>query len=95
MKALSPQDVILNPVITEKTLRLAERTNSYTFRIRPSANKVQVRGAIEQLFDVAVLGVRTQNYMGKSRRVGRYVGSTQSWKKAVVKVKEGDTIEFY
>ncbi|MDJ0520921.1 MAG: 50S ribosomal protein L23 [Planctomycetota bacterium] len=95
MRSLSPQDIVLNPVITEKTLRLAERTNSYTFKVRTGANKVQVRDAIERLFGVTVLGVRTQNYVGKFRRVGRYVGSTPNWKKAVVKVKEGDTIEFY
>ena len=95
MKALSPQDVVLNPVITEKTLRLAERHNTYTFRVRATANKVQVRDAIERLFGVTVEGVRTQNYIGKFRRVGRYTGATPNWKKAVVKVKEGDTIEFY
>ena len=95
MKALSPQDIVLNPVITEKTLRMAERTNAYTFRVRPNANKVQVRDAIERLFNVTVVSVRTQNYIGKFRRVGRYVGTTPNWKKAVVKVKEGDTIEFY
>ena len=95
MKTMSPQDVVLNPVITEKTLRLAERHNSYTFKVRATANKIQVRDAIERIFNVKVEGVRTQNYMGKVRRVGRYVGTTQNWKKAVVKVKEGDTIEFY
>jgi len=95
MKIMSPQDVILNPVITEKTLRLAERNNSYTFKVRATANKVQVRDAIERLFNVKVEDVRTLNYIGKLRRVGRYVGATQNWKKAVIRVKEGDTIEFY
>ena len=95
MRTLSPQDIVLNPVITEKTLRMAERHNSYTFKVRSSANKVQVRDAIERLFSVNVVGVRTQTYIGKFRRVGRYVGNTPNWKKAVVKVKEGDTIEFY
>ena len=95
MRTLSAQDIVLNPVITEKTLRMAERHNSYTFKVRTSANKVQVRDAIERLFGVAVVGVRTQNYIGKFRRVGRYTGATPNWKKAVVKVKEGDTIEFY
>ncbi len=95
MRTLSPQDIVLNPVITEKTLRLAERHNTYTFKVRPTANKVQVRDAIERLFGVAVVEVRTQNYIGKARRVGRYTGSTPNWKKACVKVKEGDTIEFY
>ena len=95
MKAMTPQEVVIRPLITEKTLRIAERENAYTFQIRPTANKVQVRDAIERLFDVSVVGVRTQTFIGKMRRVGRYVGATQNWKKAVVKVKEGHTIEFY
>jgi len=95
MAALTPQEVLIRPLITEKTLRLAERENAYTFQIRPSANKVQVRDAIERIFKVGVMEVRTQNYMGKFRRVGRYTGATPNWKKAVVKVKEGDSIEFY
>lgn len=95
MHIRSPQDVVIRPLITEKTLRLAERDNSYTFQVTRSANKVQVRDAIERIFGVAVLAVRTQNFMGKLRRVGRSVGSTSPWKKAVIKVKEGDTIEFY
>lgn len=95
MAALLPQEVVIRPLITEKTLRIAERTNAYTFQVRPTANKVQIRDAIERLFKVTVVGVRTQNVMGKFRRVGRYTGATSNWKKAVVKVKEGDSIEFY
>ena len=95
MAALTPQEVLIRPLITEKTLRMAERENAYTFQVRPDANKVQVRDAIERIFNVGVAEVRTQNYMGKFRRVGRYTGATSNWKKAVVKVKEGDTIEFY
>lgn len=95
MRAKAPQDVVIRPLITEKTLRLAERTNAYTFQVLRTANKVQVREAIEGIFDVKVEAVRTQNQVGKFRRVGRSVGATSSWKKAVVKVKEGDTIEFY
>ena len=95
MAALTPQQVVIRPLITEKTLRLAERENAYTFQVHVGANKVQVRDAIERIFNVAVTGVRTQNYMGKFRRVGRYTGATSNWKKAVVKVKEGDSIEFY
>jgi large subunit ribosomal protein L23 len=95
MRALTTQDVILRPLITEKTLRIAERENAYTFQVRLIANKVQIREAIERLFDVRVLDVRTQMFRGKTRRVLRTVGATPNWKKAVVKVKEGDTIEFY
>lgn len=95
MRAKSPEEIVLRPLITEKTLRIAERENSYTFQVLRTANKVQVRDAVERLFDVSVVGVRTQNIMGKFRRVGRSFGATSNWKKAVVKVKEGDTIEFY
>jgi large subunit ribosomal protein L23 len=95
MRAATPQELVIRPLITEKTLRLAERHNTYTFHVRRDANKVQVRDAIERLFSVRVVDVRTQNYAGKARRVGRYFGSTSPWKKAVIKVKEGDTIEFY
>jgi large subunit ribosomal protein L23 len=92
---MTPQDIVIRPLITEKTLRLAERENAYTFQVLKTANKVQVRDAIERIFDVRVEDVRTQNYRGKYRRVGRYFGATNPWKKAVIKVKEGDTIEFY
>ncbi len=74
MRTLSPQDIVLNPVITEKTLRMAERHNSYTFKVRSTANKVQVRDAIERLFGVAVVGVRTQNYICKFRCDGDHRG---------------------
>ena len=95
MRAKSPEEIVLRPVITEKTLRIAERENAYTFQVDRNANKVQVRDAIERLFSVSVTDVRTQNMMGKFRRMGRSFGATSNWKKAVVKVKEGDTIEFY
>ena len=95
MAALTPQEIVIRPLITEKTLRIAERTNAYTFQVRPTANKVQIRDAIERIFSVRVVAVRTQNCLGKFRRVGRYTGATSNWKKAVVKVKEGDSIEFY
>ena len=95
MRAKAPQEIVIRPLITEKTLRIAERDNSYTFQVLRTANKVQVRDAIETIFDVKVTDVRTQNMIGKFRRMGRSFGSTSNWKKAVVKVKEGDTIEFY
>mgnify|MGYP001604494421 CR=1 FL=1 len=95
MSELSYQDIVLKPVVTEKTLGDAERNNSYTFRVRENANKVQIREAIEHLFKVKVTDVRTQKYAGKQRRMGRSVGTTSSWKKAVVRVKDGDTIDFY
>ena len=95
MKEMSFQEVVLRPVVTEKTIREAERHNTYTFRVREAANKVQIRQAVENLFKVNVADVRTQRYPGKRRRMGRYVGSTSTWKKAIVRLKAGDTIDFY
>ena len=95
MSELTHQDIVLRPVITEKTLREANRNNTYTFKVRPTANKVQIRDAIERIFKVGVSDVRTQKYRGKRRRVGRSLGFTQAWKKAVICVKDGDSIDFY
>lgn len=95
MKALTYQAVVLRPIVTEKTLAQAERYNTYTFEVRENANKVQIRRAVEHLFKVDVTGVRTQRCLGKRRRMGRHVGDTGSWKKAVIRVREGDTIDFY
>ena len=95
MKELTWQEVVLRPVVTEKTIAQAERHNMYTFVVRESANKIQIRNAVEAIFKVGVTGVRTQRYMGKRRRVGRSLGSTPNWKKAIVSVKEGHTIDFY
>lgn len=95
MKELTFQEVVLRPIVTEKTIRQAERDNTYTFVVRENANKVQIRNAIQHLFSVGVEDVRTLRYIGKSRRMGRYFGTTGNWKKALIRVKEGDTIDFY
>jgi large subunit ribosomal protein L23 len=90
---VTPRDVILRPLVTEKTLRLSERRNAYTFEVAPRANKVQIRRAVEDLFDVKVLGVRTQVRPGKPRRHGLRLTTTPSRKHAVVTLKPGDSIE--
>ena len=95
MKSLAWQDVVLRPVVTEKTIAMAERANTYTFVVREGANKIQIREAVARIFKVEVDDVRTQRYLGKHRRVGRHVGTTGNWKKAIVRVKEGHTIAFY
>jgi large subunit ribosomal protein L23 len=94
VKQLAHRDVILRPLVTEKTLRRSERQNAYTFEVRTGANKIQIRDAVEHLFKVKVLDVRTQNLLGKQRRMGRSVGFTTSWKKAIVALEPGQTIEF-
>lgn len=95
MKELTFQEIVLRPIVTEKTIAQAERHNTYTFVVRETANKVQIRRAVEQLFQVGVDDVRTQRYLGKRRRMGKHLGTTGNWKKAIIRVKEGDTIDFY
>ena len=94
MKPKHLHDILLRPMVTEKTLARAERRNTYTFEVAQGANKVQIRHAVEKVFKVSVTGVRTQTVHGKVRRMGRSVGRTADWKKAIVRVKAGDSIEF-
>ena len=90
-----PRTVILEPVITEKTTRRREVKNEVTFKVAKDANKIQIRSAVEELFDVSVRTVRTMPVRGKTKRLGRFEGRRASWKKAIVTLKEGDTIEFF
>lgn len=97
-----PYDVIVKPVITEKSTRQIEEGNVYTFLVAPNANKHEIGYAVEKLWDVHVSHVRTVNYRGKARRslmgrmtANRKVGRRPSYKKAFVKLAEGDHIEFY
>jgi large subunit ribosomal protein L23 len=91
----APTDVIHGPLITEKGTLVNEEANQVVFRVRPWANKVEVRSAVERLFKVKVMKVRTVNYLGKLRRVGRNVGRRPSWKKAYVTLKQGERIDFF
>ena len=86
--------VIIRPVISEKTFALAE-AGKYTFRVHDDAHKTEVRQAIEQLFDVGVIEVRTAWVKPKPKRRGHTAGSTRRWKKAIVQVREGDTIPLF
>lgn len=90
-----PREIILRPVVSEKTYRLAE-SGQYTFEVAATANKIEVRHAIEDQFHVRVLAVNTLWVRGKKRRLGRLPeGRTRSWKKAVVKLAPGDTIQIF
>ena len=86
------RDIIKAPIITEKTSDLAS-SNVITFSVDVNANKTQIKQAVEKIFDVKVESVNTINVKPKKRRVGRYVGKTNSVKKAIVKLKEGSSIE--
>ena len=91
---MDPSQVIIRPVVSEKSYVLAE-AGKYTFRVADKAHKTQIRQAIEQLFEVKVLEVRTASVKSKPKRRGHTSGRTRSWKKAVVQVREGDTIPIF
>jgi large subunit ribosomal protein L23 len=90
-----PQDIIQAPLISEKGTALAESTNQVLFKVRPDANKIEVKRAVEALFKVKVVQVRMARYLGKMRRIGRNMGRRPMWKKAYVTLKEGDKIDFF
>ncbi len=92
---LEPYQIILRPLVTEKGLHKAERLNQYAFEVNPLATKEEIRRAVEDLFDVRVVKVRTQNRKGKPRRVRFRYGVTKAWKKAVVTLHEDDRINFF
>ena len=86
--------VIIRPVVSEKSYALAT-VGKYTFRVHQDAHKTQIKQAIEELFDVRVLDVRTSSVPSKPKRRGYTSGRTRAWKKAVIQVREGDTIPIF
>lgn len=86
------RDIIKAPIVTEKSSDLANN-NVITFSVDPRANKTQIKQAVEKIFDVKVDSVNTVNVKPKTKRVGRYAGKTNKVKKAIVKLKEGSSIE--
>jgi large subunit ribosomal protein L23 len=91
----SPHDVIIRPLVTEKAVNLAQEQNKYTFYVNRKANKIEIKHAVEELFNVKVLAVNTMNVSGKKKRVGRHVGMTPMRKKAVVTVRPDDKINIF
>jgi large subunit ribosomal protein L23 len=91
---LIAHDIIIRPIVTEKSSSLMEQ-NKYTFEVHKSANKIQIRQAIEQIFKVKVQSVNTLNVSAKPKRMGAFTGKTRSWKKAVVTLSAGQRIEFF
>ena len=87
--------IIQKPLITEKSTIEREMYNIVTFAVLPDANKLEIKTAVEELFDVKVVEVRTSRFIGKKRRVGAHSGRRPGWKKARVRLREGDTIEFF
>lgn len=90
-----PYQVILRPLITEKSTLQKERHNQIAFEVDRRANKIEVRRAVEEAFKVKVLEVRTQHVRGKLKRLGRNLGRRRDWKKAVVTLAPGDHIDFF
>jgi large subunit ribosomal protein L23 len=88
-------DIVTSPLITEKGTMVNEAGNQVLFRVRRDANKDEIRHAIESLFKVKVEKVRTLNYLGKTRRVGKNIGRRPNWKKAYVTLAEGQRIDFF
>ena len=88
--------ILRKPRVTEKSLKMVDRGRAYPFEVDTNANKVEIRQAVEAIFDVKVEAVRTMNMLGKYKRTGRWLGRRPSWKKAIVVLKEGHAIEdFY
>ena len=92
---LAVQDVVVRPLITEKAERNRQALRHYAFEVHKDATKIQVKTAVEKLFGVHVTAVRTAIARGKNKRVGRNVGRRPNWKKAIVTLKEGETISLF
>ncbi|MFW6206136.1 MAG: 50S ribosomal protein L23 [Gemmatimonadota bacterium] len=89
------RDVIIRPVVTERSTFLADDHDAFTFIVAKDANKLEIRRAVEDMFDVKVTSVNTMRYRGKWRRLGRNYGRRPGYKKAIVKLAEGERIDVY
>ena len=88
-------DVIVRPLVTEKSHDQLDRLGAYTFVVAKDANKIEIAQAVEKQFNVKVSDVRTMRYAGKAKRMGKHAGRKPSWKKAVVTLAAGDSIELF
>ncbi|MBO4948029.1 MAG: 50S ribosomal protein L23 [Peptococcaceae bacterium] len=91
---MEARDIIIRPVVTEKSIGLMEN-NKYVFKVALSANKIEIKKAVEEIFKVKVVDVNTVRVKGKEKRMGRSVGRTSDYKKAIVQLAEGDSIEIF
>ncbi|BDG07499.1 50S ribosomal protein L23 [Anaeromyxobacter paludicola] len=92
---LADQEIVKRPLITEKAERAREAAQQYAFEVHQDATKIQVKNAVEKLFSVHVTAVRTSVARGKNKRVGKNIGRRPNWKKAIVTLKEGETISLF
>ncbi|MDP8238640.1 MAG: 50S ribosomal protein L23 [Candidatus Hatepunaea meridiana] len=88
-------EIIRRPLVTEKVTRLQAEYNQYVFEVDPRSNKIEIKRAVEERFDVKVTKVRTINVSGKVKTLGRFSGRRTNWKKAIVTLAEGDNIELF
>lgn len=93
MTEFNPYNTLVRPLLTERSTILKEKFNQYVFEVVPSASKPEIKKAVEQLFKVKVEKVRTMNVLGQDKRMGRSVGKRPDWKKAIVKLAEGQKID--
>ena len=91
--------IIIKPIVTEKMTAITEKLNRYGFRVQPDANKIEIAKAIQDMYNVTVISVNTLNYRGKNKsrytKAGMVKGSEAAFKKAIVTLKDGDSIDFY
>jgi large subunit ribosomal protein L23 len=92
---VNPHHVLQRPLVTEKSTIAREEQNIVTFAVNPNANKHEIKSAVETLFSVKVLDVRTIRMPRKTRRLGRFIGKKPEWKKAIVRLAQGQKIEFF
>jgi large subunit ribosomal protein L23 len=93
--SLHPNEILLAPVVSEKSYAQIEANNTYSFHIHPDAHKTQVRQAVEELFDVRVVRVNISKVQAKPKRRGFQRGTKPGWKKAIVQLRQGDSIEIF
>ena len=94
MKREQLMNVLIAPHVTEKTATAMQKHNQYTFRVKKTATKTDIKAAVELMFAVKVTGVQTVNEPGKARRFGKMIGRTQDWKKAYVSLAQGQSIDY-
>lgn len=91
--------IIIKPIVTEKMTAITNKLNRYGFRVQPDANKIQIAQAVQEMYNVTVINVNTLNCRGKNKsrytKGGMVKGSESAYKKAVVSLKDGDSIDFY
>lgn len=88
-------DIIQGPIITEKTMALKEKDNKYTFKVAKSANKIEIKNAVEEIFKVKVISVNTINVLPKRKKVGKYEGFVPAYKKAICKLDKDNKIDAF